>query len=651
MPRDPNLKPTQVTWFLNDVPGAFVTPWTWKQTRGWQPYAVTVVQPDDRFSRLKNPVRLHIDTPGRTLQTVKRTTFERVYIVEQGRTTRGLYTYTLADLRWLLQSAALTASYNVRSWGGKYRAESLDAGAPFTVAGAMRHALKRLADRVTEGIDHKLLLGADEVEIFTNDPRLVATDLPDNLGNSDGGGWVAAKPAEFVPAMLRDAGDLIVTRGGWLRIIDRSARVIGQLEEYVLLDGSIDPKNIAWQIPRKVRVQFEQVYGAPFDIVLGDAQAQAANTTTEPIVNSPGKLTAQNVFPKLDPGAITAVAGAEPETKHEDYVTLDELNAIADIRPFAATEFQLRKRILQPRLINHDPLNANQRAIAEVYEQTLRRHWRRTFRVKNDEIRRRFANVELGKVQPDGTFKAASVVADFVRVFRWQSGVNEPLSRNVSYGVSPFVARWADRESLIFTLDVDNLPPIVQAVHVGALEKDIRFATLRDIVEDNDRATVFESHGEFTSSARIRVYWRGLYVGDTPEKPRTYDLDYDFGSGDAGIVTVRAHGLQAVWSADSPGGPFSLLNLGDLQAHGDSLAQQIMASYVQARAGVLEFGGVEVLATGGVECYGELYEIAVEIGTAAKPYETRTVLDFRPEVRPILPPNTSRSEVPEGVIG
>ena len=258
--------PQSTFWYLNGIPGEFIAPWTWAQTRGTTPHVASFYASDDRFEQLKNPVTLVIGAPDATMAGSSLAIFENLFLLEKQRSAKGLREYTLADIRWLLNSGEFTGSFNILGYKDRYRPDSLrGAQEPFSRQQAVQVALAELIVSISAR-EGRIIVPAPRVTFDLSADSALYERLPNNLGNSAGGGWVGAGLSEFLPALLGGAADLVVARGGHLRITDKHAAVVNGIDTgLILLDGVLDRKEIKWQKPRKCIVQFEQRVGDIFD--------------------------------------------------------------------------------------------------------------------------------------------------------------------------------------------------------------------------------------------------------------------------------------------------------------------------------------------------------------------------------------------------
>lgn len=642
MARPADLPKTATGWELRGsqgltVRGVFLAPWSWKFTRGASPYITEILSPDARFAALSNPVRLTLECPNRNMSAIKKVHIENLWIVEHQRTFLGLYRVAIADARWALNAGSLTRSYNIVSYGGQLREGTGRGGGPSAGRWAIADAV---VDAIFETHVNAGGVLADRIVVINSRQNQAVrnTKLPDNLGNSVGGGWASAKPDEFLPAMLGDFGDLTITRGGWASIVDRTdEKVKPRFRDFMLLSGVDGAKEVHWQQPKVVYVKWPQRLGMQLRIIKraaadgGNAQATAAIERPDP---TQLQLAVENVFP-------------EPQTSGTD-TTADEPDVFITDSAFYArapspglTDQLVRERLLAKVMIPAEDLTAPQRALAALMEQLTRMYWRRLWRIVDGEgeVRRAFADLRLGRLNADGTTNPATVRMDHVNLFRYQRFSSAPMSQSLE-GKAPFIARWMEREGLIFQVIENGAVPLsVAATFPGKLIEEISFPTLKDITSDEAEVAT-QATAKFAEDFGMVVHMHGLYVGGSSEfgRGRMYETNREaFPGGDVPFIEVRGTGLTANWErTELPenGGVFQLLNEQQLEDRTDEIVSEIVDSYKQRRAGVLTFSGLDVLDHVAVE--GDIHEISITIGEGGPLYEMRTVVEIRPGLAPEL---------------
>lgn len=629
MPRPLDFGANKVGMFLNDVPIEFIGTRQWSLIRGTSPFTMEITASDNRFSELENPVELTVFTPGPIPGELKEVTFKRLYLLQQKSTFKGLRTYLLADFRWLLRSVTLTAQYNILSYGGSLRPLSARDGVnqSWTVVAAFQDSLRQLVAQLHLGDPPSVIRGTDDVRL--------SEDLPFNLGNSSGGGWVGAKIDEFVPAMIGDIADITMTREGDLEIVDRhtAVDVLDDAASFVLYDGDVSSKDVHWQKPRKIVPLFEKRLGGRFSVISAEEETQADVGVDV--------LEIENVIPMY---AVRDSDIGEWLTFSEFFLDVAQYNILLNDK-------LIRERMMGPRLFSIRAFSAPERVRAAIIEDLVRTYWRSAWRVFDSTLRettrRTLADIQLGKIQSDGTSGRVSVKADYVKVRRWQAFKGQTLSENVTFDDSLFEAEWIDRDRQIFYLSVGELANRqIDTAYLGNFRLPIELLDLQTMVVRGQRFTS-ENVAEFDRRFRLSVYYHGLYVGEISKVPgepiddteffeRLLRIEQNgFPDGEVHAVEVMARGLTANYSRDAEDGEYTLLNAEEINLRAAFIASQIRQSYEQERSGILRLGGVAFIADNEtIRPAGEIHSVTVTVGmNQGKEFEIVTVVDVRPEVR------------------
>ncbi len=628
--------------FINDVPVEFIGARQWSLMRGVHPATMEITATDDRFSALENPVRLRIITPGAD-GTSKELIFERLYLLQRESAAKNLRTYLLADFRWLLGTVTLTAQYNIRSYGGKLRELSTLNGQAWSLADAIENAMLRLIKQLALDDSPRVLVFVDDIEFFDK-------AMPDNLGNSEGGGWVGAKLEEFFYAMVGDHVDLTMSTGGDVVITGRSGETlavdVASAPGSVLYDGTVAEKDVHWQTPRQIVVLFEKRLGGLFRII------QEKGTQVGP---SPDVIEIENVIPQF----------TDDVTAEDEWVNFPEFFAnlpsiFGPLGPaISASDDGIRKNIMKPRLFNDIEQTAPDRATVARVENLVRTYWRNAWRVLNtegsDDLRKRLADIRLGSLQKDGTTNKASVFGDYVIVKRWQGKPGDPLSENMLNKTAPFVAEWRDLDQLVFFLAVsETISRQIGAVYLGSFNEPIGLLPIREMIEQGRRFNT-EDSASFSEDIDLGVYYHGLYVGEEvlgkeavapvselfTERLHRVSFDGLFPNPQIAQVEVMSRGITANFRRTTDEGVYELLNQEELFTRANFLAGEIRKTYEQERAGLLRFGGVGFMVDHPtLQATDEVNSVTVTVGmNAGKEYEIVVVVDVRPEVRvPTLAP-------------
>lgn len=641
--------PRATFWYLNDVPGEFISPWTWRQTRGVTPYLTTFYASDDRFERLRNPVTLTIGAPDATMSGSSIVTFENLFLLEKQRSLKGLREYTLADVRWLMLTGSFTGSFNIKSYKNRYRPDSVAGDQPFTRQRAIRVAIGELITSISAR-EGRVILPSPQITFDLADNSPLLEKLPDNLGNSDGGGWVGAALNEFMPALLGDGADLVPARNGHLRIVDKSAQVVNGIDTgLILLDGILERKEVRWQKPKRCTVQFEQRFGDSFTVI--NDQPALQNWI---VGRDPRNMALENVIPRYVADGLLADSGVSVS----QYQTMEEFLSDPEVTPTGVSADTIRKRFLAPLLIDRTNIaSAIEKQRAEVVETNIRAAWRRWWRVRDEDeganVRRKYADIQLGVIKADGTTDTVSVICDYTKHYRFQQSPDDgALSRNVYDAHSPFQAYWHNHDDLVIGIDLTTVPTSLHTIYLGTLVEDLRLPTTAELLDFLQGSPLFECQGEFAQQFTMRVYYHGLWVcADDPTYKRLYEVTYPlFDDGEIDTVTSLYRGTTANWFRDHSQQEFRLLNPEAIYLAAADRTAQIKKSYEQYRAGDVAFGGVDVLSRTGIEPVGDLYDLAVKIGSSSHSFEIGTTLSFRPYVAAEIPfPELLESLIPQKV--
>jgi len=483
------------------------------------------------------------------------------------------------------------------------------------------------------------VLRGQRCAIRSNARHLVTDALPDNLGNSAGGGWSDAPLDLFAPVMLAERGDLVPTAGGGLAIVDRTAQIVNRpWNEFILRAGLPGPKDVRWQRPKKIVVGVEQRFCAPLYVIETPVPEDAQATTAAPAEN-PRDLRprVENVvpYPEVLVAGVNALPNLDAPAK---FISFPEFFPLV---PGGLTESRIRKRLLAPGLIDKNKLTAPQRAQASLAESLVRQFWRRCWRINDDTTRRAFADFRLGQLRADGTTDEQAVYMSWTAGFAYERWPGAPLSEPYS-GRAPYVARWLSREDLVFQLvESARVAAAVGAIYPGHIDDPIRAPTYDELWDERKRLKT-EAAAEISGFFQLEVYAHGLYVGGDAiyGRDRLYRQTLDlFSDGEVDEVQILMPGITANWLWETRRSEkYELLNGDALRARAEAIRDEVKASYEQKRAGVAVFGGLEILQQN-IEVQGDLWEIGVHVGQQGDLWEISTTLDFRPGFAPFdLPP-------------
>lgn len=633
-------KLTPSRFWIDDTPGEFVPGHVLdvRLKRGYAPHTFTLKcregwTLDTELQAKNNAVTLKFECAAEIVTQATTIELEDWYILSRRALEWGWVEYEFADVRWLHRHNKLTAQYNIVSYGGKRRKDSLFAfSRAWTCLEAAEDALKKLGFRVV--IDPKM------------PGHLQSVELPDNLGNSEGGGFFGASLAEFGPLMLEPVRcDIVPMADGRMMITDRVREQSKTLAGYIHIGGQVREANVKWQKPKKLVVEFEKRVERRWDYTEGGSARSERNALTPSI---------ENVAPRWDPNSPDETRGfCELGDYGGDSATqlIPLLNSRLNDTPMSLAGIQ--SFFMSPALYDttKDNQTAAQVGLLRIAEALLREHWRRTFRVKVsptgiDDIRARFAHPEIGRLQEDGTNKPdGAVFMDYVVDLRYpQRRAGETphaavFSENVSFSLTkpaPFTAKWLDRHELIFQLQ-ENAPTFhKRGYYPGLLRgKGKHYGDLTQVLRGKARLAI-DSTVDFNDSFRLVIYWHGLFLGVPGMAGKQYERTHKvekalFPNGEVESLTLRNDARTANFGYDGTF-PGSLLNGGDLDEDATRMAREVKDALVQGRAGVMRHGGVDVLVKGGFHVGGDIHEVAILVGARA-PFSIDTHITVLPGAR------------------
>lgn len=553
----------------------------------------------------------------------------------------GFVVYELANNFWRNQHNKLTASYNILSYGGKYRPDSIP-GAFFQwrTIEAVKDALKKCGYEVED--NPKLDGQARQVK------------LPDNLSNAEGGGWAAAPQELWGPSMLDSAAcDVVQTPAGKVMIVDRVTQVYDDAlfsPEYVKFSGEVNEASVEWQKPPKIVFSFQRR-------IERRAEYTEADGTTSGSAFDP---TLENVIPNWQPNGTTAVAD---HTEFSSYV-----------RTYFFAVTQILKRFLRKTMFDvHGNFTAALLDQYRVIEGMVRQVFRRRFRFKpyqdsSDDIRTKYAMVEFGRLQSDGSSKPGGVYMDYVKDKRFGETTNpddNPLtakfSENVPVNVrkpAPFTASWLPgaQDDLVFTVDADT--PDSRSI-VGYIPGRLTAPkSYGDSIHDAIRGKAplqLDDNVDLSSAFTMYVYWHGLWVHNGKGvEARLYEEKLTLFKG--GKAPVLYYPLIQDMTAnyrfkESSGGEFpgDLINGGDILRRCRQLEAEVRQSFQQKRSGIAFHAGLDVVSRGNLWVNGDVHELEFEVhGRTVGSLETHvTVLPgARAKATPVVTGPRAQGDLP-----
>lgn len=658
------------------IPLEFIAPIDFQMSRGTDHDSVKFLTSDDRFNNVgAGPCKFRFKTPEKFGGGYKQFEWDGWYMasIQPNSARPGTFLVTLHDERWLAAKNKVTVGYNVDWPDERGRAETKTSAGDWTCVNAAKDALARFGLTVD-----------DDVKTLT--AKQVAEVLPRNLGNSPAGGWTAASFSELIPALLEPIRcDIIMTPQRKVRIVSRSGYDDSpKLKVHGLIGGVVGERNIKWQLPKKIRVEFERLVEGAFEIVPGDSSRRTASAGGSDL-----NWWVENVMPlwvwngNIQAGEYT-----------EMYAQLESA-----LNSKWATEQYIGQRWFKPHLFPYprDPKTRRiiqQGSAAELaasiakrswFDDMVRQCWRRVFRVtpkvfNGSSYARYFTNIRLGRLEKNGGVKdGGNVFMPYVKQLRWGrlpanaqgdsplqniftenhhfgNPANSSAEEQYSYDPAPFTARWVSPEKLVFEVRPDRPDNInSKAFFAGTMAEHLNYGPLFRL-EGGAALKVTEAQGVLKGGTTSRqFYMRVIYNGRVSAAmpgsvDRMYAVEKDaFPNGIGRDVTVKAgESVTAnfVFTEDALKLPIdgSLMNntLGRLHrlANPDEvddvaqfIADQVKQTYVQNRAGVATVEGVGALVAG-IWTGGLINHCAITVGQGMN--EAILVqYTVQPEVRPI----------------
>lgn len=604
----------------------------------------------DKALRVKrNPVTLKIECADHTTVGKDEIELQEWYIVSRREREQGMVQYVIADVRWAKSYNKLTAEYNIVSYGGAYRYRSLNKNAPWKAVLAAEDALKKLGYTVAELGDVRFSVGT--------------IPLPDNLGNDEqGGGWVSAPQEDAIPPMLEGAScDPVPTSDGKLAIVDRFTENSKNLQQYAMAVGDVAATDATWQEPAEIIVPFRK----RIERMLHYQEVGSRQTTSSS--DSEVDVGVDNVMPDWRPMEDKPVATVKTIA---DWMNDTDLYGIKYLGGSLA---KFRQVYLKRVTFNPEgSLTPQQIAALFNAESLVRKCFWLWFRIrpytntKTDDVRGKYADIKLERLQKDGTGKPGAVYMDYTRklnIGRYKTAARNPLNAVFSENVSmrrswlaqagvrpapvdpaPASARWIDREGLVFEISFEK-PDSIQVggylpghlvTPVGISQNDFQNA------KNGTAPFVTDDSVALKDSFEMAVFWHGLWTGDgAGEMSRTYNhkvAGAPSAKGRPTLTTGCVMDVTANYAYDSENGgkfPGVLLNQKELAARAQDIAREIKDSLKQKRAGISTHVGIGVLTRGKVWVAGDIHEIKIIIN-GRKPGSVETRVTVLPGKRPVV---------------
>ncbi|MCZ7608495.1 MAG: hypothetical protein M5U25_21120 [Planctomycetota bacterium] len=582
-----------------------------------------------RFDSVKNPVDIKITAPDASQQPVT-LKLEKWYITSIQPHSPGLMALVLQDVRWTAEPKRLTKGYNVYETGSGVepipRQDTLNNGADWTCYDAARDALTEFGFELdTDGISN----------------QIKAVILPRNLGNSGVAGGFVGAPFSFVMATLLGPinCDFVVRPNGKIRIINRNFDRTTNLEEFVGVGGVIGDRDIHWQKPKIIEVQFETRVARYFSYTESETTVDGLDLGLENV--HPVTLVVRNLFDVPDDGGY--------------------YNLFSSARTEVGLSLsQIRERWLKPRMVivNNTDLKSV-KAHKAKWDNLIRQHFRQTFRVRDLTGAKSMVDIRVGHLGPNGsTVTERCVYMPFTRHYDFTNvdvtgTPDEILSTTISQGTpldltedgfipAPFhPLLFADRRNGAIILQLQKIQSeMYLTLHPGLFVREVQFGDVADITADNvDLPTVYQAH--LASNFYMRVYYHGLLTGDRPDLgiTRITKAQRDgFGDGEVDSVSFFVSDITANYGyetkKDLANNSLILLNADEIAKRADFVAEQVKRNFVDGRAGIFTCGGVSSIVDGGFWVDGTIQTMQLVIG-GRSPWSVETRYVVMPEVNAI----------------
>lgn len=628
--------PTSVS--INGIPVESMNEFEIHLSRGVDPWIFTVVSSDNRFDGLENPVTIELSAPDRNLVAGATLTLYGWHLVMSRPVDPGRTAYTFADARWRASYNKFSGSFNM-VWADGTPWESRR----WTCVQAAEYAMERFGLRPDIGL-HDI---SDE---------MFSKELPNNLGNTEEGGFHSASMHEVFPKLLEPIrADLIITPSGNCRIVGRSdsnsnktlrQKRIYDVPDYSMIGGSVGERVIRWQVPREIVVQFRRKIEGVFYF----AEEGGGRTFARPLAPKIGML--QNV-------------ARDPDGDFRNFGEASGEWTRGWIGPGSAVG-HMRRFWFRPELFPFDAVPENLRSAPDWAgrvidaEEQLRMAWRRYYRVDfTDEPSRACSRIRLGRLdEGGGTLSAGGVLCDYTTVHdafvmtrreiqgpssRMMEGT---LSQGRGFTVSPFQAVWADEDERVFVIVPTTSGKNTKIVFPGLFESDMTLRLSLTAVESGETVyNTVRSSPIISAGFKAAVYWNGYVVrpfGWFYEREHSVSRPAH-GAGPrvfvpAGDMTAnfRLTGGQTaaeMEQAAAGGGSYELLNNDEVQARATEVAQAVLQTYEQGTSGVATCGGVHAIASGGIITGGPIHNTIIQFGGASS-YSITTHYEVVPERRP-----------------
>lgn len=648
------------------IPVEYNMPFTLKQSRGVDPYFFSITLSHDSINLLPVAANLkdgakcafRFDTPAANGGRSQLDWSWWLVRVEPGRSDTGTFIVTFADERWKMDHRRYSLSYNIQWPDGSYRSETtpLGRGKPWTAL----EAIKDAAEQMGYKLDTTRVHGSK-----------FYIQLPNNLGNSQGGGWVFETPSEIFKPMLSVLDcDLIVKADSTLAIVDRTgdSAAITKMQSYRRIDDSVDTGFNGWELPKEIRLGLE-------------VKAEAVIESKQPITASgtPTFDIPENVMPRPELADRSPVewwnAGASgiADTEWEEIQTLLEGLGFVTTTPRSADVMICRNWFL-PNIIplnragefdeiveSADPTENSIRYQTKLWcDAALRMCYRRTYRITyptnaqaGDPLVpniRNMAGLRFGRLSPGGeSISKGSVFCSWseesTHALNFTKN-SDPLSAVFSDNhkfdpqrAAPFTVRWVSQNGneLIYELTPADARRIGQAkIYPGIFTAPLTYGDWFTLTADNYLEGT-EIQGEFWPQFDFRIYFSGRLIREDKRSGITANIDNGKIKGRQLIITlpmfedgaiagldIRSNAVTANYgyTKDQMGRdlgdlasrwPERLLNVEQITKFAQDLRDKIKRKMMAGRSGGIRVAGVQPMQDGCMTS-GDIHEMSVVIG-------------------------------------
>lgn len=681
-----------------NVPIEFNAPFTLKQTRGLEPHMFSIHLSD--ISGLPQPATqgdgcrcsFVFETPNASGSGKTSKPWAGWYLVrvEPSKSDEGLHVATFADVRWKLQYFRRTKAYNVQWPDGSYRDESTPMGANYL----QWHAIDAAKDICK--------LFGEDLNVSRVLPDKMSILLPNNLGNSKGGGWAAAQWDEMIKGALVAAEvDIVMGVDGKLALRERT----GDFAQYMLrlramprIVDTAGQGNNGWSRPKKLRLSFEVMMEAALE-----SRLAGATSASTPIFSPP-----ENVMPRFTLADFDPEEWWNSQTSDEiaatDWETIGQELETNQYALATEAEGMICRNYFLPNILPlvrseahgwiteaSDPTDNAVAALKKFwFDGVLRNCWRKVYRVKYPTHRsasplttalRCLSGMRFGRLTPGGdSISRGSVFMDwseeqtFAVRYNKFNPFDSQFSSNHAFDATrpaPFTARWIAESGneLIFLLEAADSRRLGQAkVFPGLFARDLNYGTWGSLTADGFIEET-ELQGEFDTAFDFRIILAGRLItpcflsgvksdlGTIEGRVLTVETTlYPFGSIpslDLKSTNMTANfGFSKTQLGMAMGTlaerwPEKLLNLTDIEKKVADLAEKMRAVFEQGEAGGIAVPGVESLAQ--AETGGDIHEMSVTVGDP-DPWAIKTQYIVLPGVSAITVDEEERDGTPPDII-